>query len=211
MKKTVFMILALAGITASVVAQTVEDGIKFLYYEKNKSAKETLQKVVDKKPKDALAIYWLGQAFIADKDVKGAKALYEKALADGVNDPYIWIGSAQVQLLEGGDINSAKQKFEQAITATKGKRGAENADILNAIGRANATGGSKIGDPNYAIEVLKRAQQIDKKNPDIDINLGINYLKLGSEKGGDAVEALTGCYRSRSKICKSLCHDRKRV
>jgi hypothetical protein len=47
-----------------------------------------------------------------------------------------------VEILEKGDMNSVKQKFEQAITATtetKGKnKGKPSADILNAIGRANA-------------------------------------------------------------------------
>lgn len=189
MKKTVFMILTLVFATAFAMAQSVEDGIRLLYYEKNKSAKETLQKVVTNKPKDGYSIYWLGQALIASEDYAGAKTLYQNALTSGVNDPWIWIGTGHVELLQGGDINAAKQRFEQAITSTKGKRGAENANILNAIGRANADGGNKVGDPNYAIEKLKRAQQIDTKNPDIDINLGINYLKLGSEHGGEAVEA----------------------
>ncbi len=203
MKKNVFIILAFLFSTAFVRAQSVEDGIKFLYYEKNKSAKETLQKVVSSKPKDAYAIYWLGQAMLADDDIGGAKALYQKALNDGINDPWIWVGTGHVQLLEGGDINSAKQKFEQAITSSKGKK-AENPDILNAIGRANASGSSKIGDPTYAIEKLKRAAQIDTKNPDILINLGINYLKLGSEKGGEAVQAFTDAITRDPKNAKAF-------
>ena len=189
MKKTTLTILAVAMATSFALAQTVEEGIKFLYYERVKSAKQTLEKVVASKPKDAYSIYWLGQAYLADKDVAAAKALYQKALTDGVNDPWIWIGSGHVELLENGDINSAKQKFEQAITATKGKKGIENADILNAIGRANADGSSTQGDPAYGIEKLKRAQEINKTNPDISIQLGICYLKQGTDKGGEAVEA----------------------
>ncbi|RFM29621.1 tetratricopeptide repeat protein [Deminuibacter soli] len=193
MKKTALTLLALAFTSAIAFAQSVDDGIKFLYYEKNKSAKEVLQKLVNDKPKDAYAIYWLGQAFIQDKDYNAAKALYQKALTDGVNDPWIWVGSGEVELLTGGDINSAKQKFEQAITATtatKGKtKGQPDPAILNAIGRANAAGSGKQGDPAYGIEKLKKAAELDPKNPDIFINMGILYLKQGGEKGGDAVEA----------------------
>ncbi len=190
MKKTVLSVLAIV-ITASVtMAQTVEDGIKFLYYERNKSAVETLQKVVASKPNDAYSIYWLGQAYLNYDKINDAKTLYQKALQNGVNDPLIWVGSAHADIVSGGDINAAKQKFEQAITATKGKKGVENADILNAVGRANAASGSKYGDPLYAIAKLKRAAEIDTKNPEIDVNLAINYLKLGSEHGGEAVEAL---------------------
>ncbi len=191
MKKTVLSIACIVLATAFTMAQSVDDGIKFLYYGKDKSAKDALQKVVDKNPKDGRAIYWLGQSLLANgnQDVAGAKTLYQNALNSGVNDPYILVGMGELDLIEKNDVNAAKQKFEQAITMSKNKKGQDNADVLNAIGRANAYGGNKIGDPAYAVDVLKRAAQIDPKNPDIDVNLGINYLKMGSDKGGEAVTA----------------------
>ncbi len=205
MKKVVFTLLTLAFAGSVSYAQSLDDGIKFLYYERNTSARETLEKVVASNPKDAQDIYWLGQALLADNDVAGAKALYQKALTDGVNDPWIWVGSGEIELLQNGDINSAKQKFEQAITATttKGRKGHEDADILNAIGRANAAGSGKQGDPAYGVDVLKRAQLIDTKNPDIDINLGICYLKMGSDRGGDAVQAFTDATVRDPKYAKA--------
>ncbi len=199
MKKSALTILSLMFAIFSF-SQTVDDGIKFLYYGKTKSAIQALEKVVASNPKDAKSIYWLGQAYLQDYEISGknnsvefgkAKSLFQQALQGGVNDPWIYVGSANVTLLENGDINQAKQQFEQAITASKGKKGAENADILNAIGRANAMGDSKQGDPQYGVDVLKRAAAIDTKNPDIDISLGINYLKMGSDHGGDAVQAFT--------------------
>lgn len=193
MKKTALTFLSIGFATVTAFSQKVEDGIKYLYYEKTKSALETLQKVVNDKPKDAYSIYWLGQAMIANEDVNGAKTLYQQKLNEGVNDPWLWVGMGNAELLSGGDVNAAKQKFEQAITSTtgtKGKtKGIPNADILNAIGKANADGSSKQGDPQYGIEKLKQAMDIDKTNPEIPVNLGINYLKLGSDKGGEAVEA----------------------
>ena len=44
--------------------------------------------------------------------------------------------------------------------------------------------------PGYAIEKLKRAAELDPVSPEIDLNLGVAYLKMGSDKGGEAVEAL---------------------
>lgn len=195
MKKTILTLLAFVMAASFAFSQSVDDGIKFIYYQRYKSAKETLEKVVASNPKDARSIYWLGQAYLGADDVAGAKALYQKALNDGVNDPWIWVGMGHVQILENNDVNSAKQKFEQAITATKGKKGAENPDILNAIGRAMADGNSQQGDPQYGIDKLTRAAQLNTTNPDIDINLGVCYLKLGSEKGGPAVEAFTDATR----------------
>ncbi len=187
--KTLVTLLAFVAFSFNGIAQSLDEGIKFLYYEKNKSAKEVFQKLVDKNSKDANAIYWLGQAMLAEDNIKDAKALYQKALTEGNNNPWIWVGMGHVEILENGDLNSAKQKFEQAITATKNRKGNEDPSILNAIGRANADGSSKQGDPLYGIEKLKRSIELDSKNPDAFINLGINYLKLGTEHGGEAVEA----------------------
>jgi len=191
MKKSFLLIACIVFATAYTMAQSVDEGIKFLYYGKDKSAKDVLQKVVDKNPKDGRAVYWLGQALLSygNDDIAGAKTLYQNALNSGVNDPYILVGMGEIEMIEGGDANAAKQRFEQAITMSKNKKGQENPDILNAIGRANAYGGNKIGDPAYAVEKLKRAAELDPKNPDIAINLGVNYLKMGSDKGGEAVTA----------------------
>lgn len=199
MKKTTLTLFSVVLATAITVAQSLDEGIKFLYYQRNKSAVETLEKVVASNSKDAKSIYWLGQAYINSGDLAKAKALYQKALTDGVNDPYIWIGSGHVELLENGDKQAARQKFEQAITAatpTKGKnKGNPDTDILNAVGRANADGSSQQGDPLYGIEKLKQAQTLNTTDPSIDINLGISYLKLGSDKGGEAVEAFMDATR----------------
>ncbi len=195
MKKTAFTFLAVAFASSFAFSQTVDEGIKDIYYGKTKSAIQALEKVVAGKPKDAYSIYWLGQAYLRDYEAGNkdqlakAAVTYQNALQAGVNDPWIWVGSGNVIIMQNGDINKAKQNFEQAITSTKGKKGAESADILNAVGRANAMGDSKQGDAQYGIDKLKRAAELDLKNPDIDINLGICYLKLGSDHGGEAVLA----------------------
>jgi predicted Zn-dependent protease len=193
MKKTILSFLTFLSMYSIVSAQTVDDGKKFLYYEKITSAKQVFQKLIAANPKDPQAVYWMGQAYIMNGQLDSAKTLYQNTLTAGVNDPLLWVGSGQVDILQGGDINAAKQKFEQAITATtatKGKnKGQPDPNILNAIGRAMASGSSQQGDPNYGIDKLKQAAQIDPKNPDIFINLGLCYLKLGSDHGGEAVEA----------------------
>lgn len=199
MKKTVLLLWA--GLAAAqVLTAQLAEGIKFLNYEKNKSAKTALQKAYDANPKDGQNIYWLGQAMLAGdgfvstpQDLADAKALYQKGLQELGSDPWLLVGMGHIEILEGGDLNAAKQKFEQAITATtetKGKnKGNANPGILNAIGRANADGSSKLGDPIYGIEKLKKAGAIDLTNPDIFVNMGINYQKLGGENGGEAVKA----------------------
>ncbi|MFN9998466.1 MAG: tetratricopeptide repeat protein, partial [bacterium] len=199
MKKSLMFLPVFVLLQVTLLAQYAE-GIRLLNYEKNKSAREAFQKIVDASPQDPQAIYWLGQALLAtdggepSKDqIAAAKALYQKGLETIGSDPWLVTGMGHIELLERGDINSVKQKFEQAITAsteTKGKnKGKANPAILNAIGRANAKVASGIGDNLYAIEKLNQAGQIDLTNPDIYINKGINYLKMGGENGGEAVKA----------------------
>jgi Tfp pilus assembly protein PilF len=199
MKKTVSLMLTAMLAVQFLMAQ-VPAGIKFLNYEKNKSAKEAFQKAYDANPKDAQAIYWLGQSMLTNENgevskeqIASAKALYQKALGEVGSDPWLLVGMGHVEILEKGDMNSVKQKFEQAITATtetKGKnKGKPSADILNAIGRANAFVPLGSGDHAYAIDKLKQAAAIDPTNPDIMVNMGINYLKMGGENGGEAVKA----------------------
>ncbi len=192
MKKIILSFLTSLSVYTIVSAQSIDDGKKFLYYERFTSAKQLFQKLVASNPKDAQAVYWLGQTYIFNSQLDSAKIIYQNALNAGVNDPWLWIGSAHVDVLQSGDINAAKQKFEQAITATtstKGKNKGPNPDILDAIGRAMASGSSQKGDPTYGIDKLKQAAAIDPKNPDIFVNLGLCYLKLGGDHGGDAFEA----------------------
>lgn len=192
MKKLFLSFFSVLCIGAFIKAQNVNDGIKFINYQRYTSAKQTLQKAVAANPKDASAIYWLGQAYIGNKQLDSAKLTYQNALTAGVNDPWIWIGSGEVEILQGGDVNAAKQKFEQAITATtktKGRDKGPNPDILDAVGRAMAAGSSTQGDPNYGIDKLKQAAAIDQKNPDIYINMGLCYRKLGGDQGGQAFTA----------------------
>ncbi len=201
MKRTISVIAAVIFTVSITTAQTVADAIKALDYGKNKTAKEQLQKIVAANDKDASAIYWLGQSMIVVDDVAGAKAVYQKALSAGVNEPLIWIGMAHIDLLEGADWNAASQKFEQAITfstETKGKnKGKPSVVVLNAIGRANTighsvtNGGSKFGNPEYAIEKLKQAATIDLTNTECFIYMGLCYRKLGGEFGGEAQKAYT--------------------
>jgi predicted Zn-dependent protease len=199
MKKTVALMFAALFAVQGLIAQIAE-GIKLLNYDKYKSAKELFQKLYDANSKDPQNIYWLGQAHLAGngievtkQDIAAAKAIYQKGLQEIGSDPLVIVGMGHVEIREGGDINAAKQKFEQAITATtetKGKnKGRPNSAILNAIGRANADGGTKMGDPVYAIDKLKQAGSIDLLNPEIFINLGINVQKTGGENGGEAVKA----------------------
>jgi tetratricopeptide (TPR) repeat protein len=162
-----------------LVAQSVDDGKKFLYYERFKSAKETFEKVLQKEPNNVDAIYWLGQTLLNMKDTAGAKDLYQKSLASNNNAPMLLVGNGEIMLMEGKK-DEARQQFETAINMTKGK----DVDVLNAIGLANVD--AKQGDATYAIEKLKQATETRRfKNANTYLIMGKAYRKLID--GGNAV------------------------
>jgi Tfp pilus assembly protein PilF len=74
-------------------AQSVEQGRKFFYYERYKSARDNFEKALAANPNNIDATYWLGQTMLEQKDTVAAKALYQKALQQNGNAPLIgWHG-----------------------------------------------------------------------------------------------------------------------
>lgn len=183
MKKISLSLVAIVMGISLAFAQSVEQGRKSFYYERYKSAREAFEKVLASNPNDINAVYWLGQTLIEQKDSVSAKALYQKALSSNGNAPLLLAGMGHIELLEG-KTNDARQRFETAISLTKGR----DIQVLNAIGRANAL--AKAGDANYAIEKLTLATQVKGFNdPNTYLILGDAYRK--NIDGGGAVTAYT--------------------
>ncbi len=178
------MILVAAIFAGKSIAQTIEDGKKFLYYERFKSAKDVFQKLYAANPTDETAAYYLGQAMIGLEDIAGAKALYQQKLSATPNSPLVLAGMGSVELLEG-KTTDARSRFETAINLS----GAKRIDVLNAVGSPNSDPEAKNGDANYAVEKLKLATTFKGfKDPEVLANLGDAYRKI-QDKGGDAIQA----------------------
>ncbi len=198
---------ALTGLNAQVPVSPLNEGLKLMRYEKNKSALAFFKDAYDKNAKDPETIFWYGQAILAQNGsgapekafVQSTKDLYKKAADELGSNAWILVGTAHVQLLEAGvsaDLNAIKQTLEVAITTTlntKGKfKGKPSQEIVNAIGYIHSEVPSNVGDHQYAIDKIKEtisAYEGTPVLPSLYVNLGINYLKLGGENGGEAVTA----------------------
>ncbi len=184
-------------------SQKLEDAINYIYYERYTSAKQILQQIVASNSNDANAQYWLGQVFLSEDNIPAARDIYQKALTATANSPLILVGMGHVELLEG-KANDARQRFETALNLTKGKKQNKygSPDVLKAIGRANADGDSKIGDPTYGIEKLTQAAEVIPTDPDVYVNMGILYLKRGD--GGQAVSNFRQAQSANAKYAKAI-------
>ena len=185
MKKLKFTLILLSSLmTVGLVnAQGIEEGKRFLYYEKFISAKNVFQGLLGANPANEEAAYWLGQTLLApdeDKDLAGARAVYAKALAANPNSALLNAGMGHVELLEG-KTQEARNHFETAISLSKGK----SIEVLDAVGFANGDFDSKLGDGAYAVEKLQQATSIKGfKDARILTDLGDAYRKVGD--GGSA-------------------------
>jgi tetratricopeptide (TPR) repeat protein len=178
------LLTALAFLSSTASAQTLEEGRKFLYYERFQSAQNTFEKVLNANPNNIDAVYWLGQTMIHRRDTRdtaGAKALYSKMLAANGNAPLLLVGMGHVELLYGNKTDS-KQRFETAISLTKEK----DINVLNAVAYANVD--AKAGDPDYAIQKLTTATLIKRfADPTTYVLMGDAYRR--KLDGGSAVQS----------------------
>lgn len=181
-KLRISLLLAFTCTGSTLMAQTLEQGKQFLYYERYESAQAAFEKTLNANPNNIEAVYWLGQTMIHRRDTRdtaGAKALYQKMLVTNGNAPLLLAGMGHVELLYGNKTDS-RQRFETAISLTKEK----DINVLNAVAYANID--AKGGDLNYAIQKLVTATQIKRFNdPQTYILLGDAYRR--QLDGGNAV------------------------
>lgn len=163
------------------MAQSVDQGRKFLYYQRYKSASEVFDKILAANPNDIEAIYWKGQMLFDTKDSAAACDLYSKALQTNGNAPMLLVGMGGCEL-RMGKLQDARQRFETAISLTKGK----DIPVLNAIADNNID--APQGDAQYAIQKLSEATTVKHFNDaDTYLLMGDAYRKLID--GGNAVTA----------------------
>jgi tetratricopeptide (TPR) repeat protein len=186
MKNKMRFSLLVAGVAILcnvAMGQSVDQGKKFLYYQRYKSAKDVFDKILASNPNNIDAVYYDGQALLGLKDSAAAEDLYSKALQSNGNAPLLLVGMGNIELRKG-KTQDARQRFETAISLTKGK----DVNVLNAV--ADANNDAKAGDPNYAIQKLTQATQTKNfKNPETYVQMGDAYRKLID--GGNAVQAYT--------------------
>ena len=128
MKITITVLVAGLLGTSPVMAQSIPEGVNHLYAERNKSAKETFDKLVATNPNNLEAVYWLGQTYIAMEDVKSARDLYSKTLQANGNAPLILVGMGHVNLIDGKK-DEGRQKIQGCASGKEEKEIGERAGI----------------------------------------------------------------------------------
>jgi len=198
--KVAVFFLATLLISNFASAQSIEDGKKFFYYEKYKSAQDVFEKLVIANPNNTDAVYWLALTLITPdefRDLPRAKELIRKTLEANSNNALLLVGMGHIELHEG-KIQDAHQRFETAISLSQGK----SIPVLNAIGLANGNYDSKNGDAAYAIEKLKLATTLKGfRDPETYCLLGDAYRKFID--GGNSISSYQSALAINPKYARA--------
>lgn len=164
------MLAALLLFTVQAVfAQSINDAQKDLYYQKYKTAKQTLEQIVSSKP-DANAYYYLGLADMGLDDNDAAKADFQKGLQVDPNSALNYVGMGRIAIVNK-DFTNAKQAFQKAWDVSKGR----DFDVVRAILQATASS-PKVA--QYALDLVEQFKD-DRKNRRYEMTAA-DYTALGN-------------------------------
>ena len=179
MKKISLFISFLSGAFA-LHAQTLDQGVQQIYYQRYHSAEKTLNQLVKQDPNNSTAWYYLEKNYLLENKLDKAKESIQSAPENIKTDPWYKVAYGNI-LLKEGKKDEAANYFNEALKQTKQK----DADILAAVAYAHVN--SESGDVNYAIDLLNKAIKRDKKNASLYVLKGDAYIKLAN--GSEAFKA----------------------
>ena len=183
-KVKVLSIALLASVTISH-GQDINQVKKVIDAEQFEAAKTMLKSIINAKPTDGAASFYLGNVYMLQNNIDSATIYYKKGLEakDGANLNYIGLGLID---LDKGNETAAEGSF---ALATKDIRKKDTQEYLY-IGRAY-TYSIK---PNYkkAIEVLNKAKAINPQDAQINLALGNAYF--GDKDQNEAYSAYRNAY-----------------
>ncbi|HEX6431298.1 MAG TPA: hypothetical protein VF008_26590 [Niastella sp.] len=190
------LLLLLNGVVSLVaLAQPIPDAKKYMYYERYKSAGEVLQNIVKTDPTNGEAWYLLSKAYLMSDDPAPLQLTLSQSPATVKGEPFYQVAYGSF-LLSKGNRDSARYYFDQALDKTREK----NADILSAVAEAHII--AKTGDANYAVQLLDKAIDRDKKNPALYNLLGDANRKLGN--GSEAYKTYTAALEKDNRNAAAL-------
>jgi tetratricopeptide (TPR) repeat protein len=169
MKKfKLFIVLILASISA-LHAQTIKDGVTLLENENYGAAMTTFNQIAAKDPKNAEAIYYIGETFYKTEQYDKAKAKFDEGFLLNNKSYQNQIGSGKI-FLDKGNIKEAEKAFSLALRITKSKDPKAYALIGTTYMESLKPSAEK------AVENLTKARDLETKNPKWFVLLGDAFL-----------------------------------
>lgn len=178
-------------------AQTIEDGKKFMYYERWQSAAKTFESIIQREPVNMEARYWMIRLLLEQNKPDEAKQALQAAQQNVITKehPLLKVARGNLLLRENNPVEATKQ-FEEALKDTRER----DPEVLTAVVHAYLD--ARMTNYPYLLELLEKAQKRDKHNPAIYTLEGDIYRRMND--GGKAVQAYSAALQKQSNYAKAL-------
>lgn len=171
--KRIFLILSAIAMQMQIMAQSpIKEGIRMMDALQYDQAIGFFNQQISTNQKDADLHFYLGEAYRIMGDADKAKIEFQNGLNKVAGNPLCTVGMGKLKLADS-NVTEAIALFDQALLTTKNK----DADVLLQVGMALTSGNGQ--DLAKAEQYVKRAADLDKKNPEVFIALGDVYLEKG--------------------------------
>jgi len=193
------LLLGIAFIGIQTFSQLNTNGFKLMEYQRYQSAIDVFSANYQNNPQDSINAYWLGQAFIKNKNIDSAIVLYQKLSSN--NNSYIYkLGLAQALALKSNKTKATNLINGLGIFLDQ----IQSAHV--AVATANAYTG--LGLVKVAEKYYLKAISLDNTDMKNYIILCNNYLKIGDgnnafkliEKALKADSNYAATYYTKAKI-----------
>lgn len=191
-----FKIFSIAFLTATAVgqAQDVEQAKKAVDAEQFEKAKAMLKSIVQSKPENGKAAFFLGNIYLKQNIEDSAKIFFQKGLSASEGGKFNNIGLGQIDL-ENGDKAAAQAKFDAVMKDMKKKDTEEYVLIAQAY--------MNTSKPDYkaALELLNKAKLVNPN--DANIKLGLGHAFYGEKNQNDAYAAYRDAYAADNSLIRA--------
>ncbi|NHM08083.1 tetratricopeptide repeat protein [Flavobacterium sp. CYK-4] len=189
----IFSLLFLAA-TTFTQAQDLEQAKKAIDAEQYEKAKAMLKALIQAKPANGKATFYLGNVYLKQNIEDSAKIFYQKGLTTTESPKWNYIGLGQIDL-DNGNTTAAQANFDQALKDIKKK------DIEEYIHIAKAYMNSDK--PNYktALTYLDKAKAINPTDANLQMALGDAYY--GDKNQNESYAAYRNAFQTDSSLLRA--------
>ncbi|AOW08308.1 tetratricopeptide repeat protein [Flavobacterium gilvum] len=194
MNKVKVLSIALLAVVSASQAQDLNQAKKAIDGEQFESAKKILKSIINAKPTNGTADFYLGNVYLLQNNSDSAKVFYQKGLAGSEGARLNNIGLGLIDL-DNGNTTGAEEKFALATKDLKKK----DIEELIYIGRAYTI--STKPDYKKALEYLNKAKLVNPE--DAQLNLAFGNAYFGDKNQNEAYSAYRKAYNTDNTLIRA--------
>ncbi|TRX42290.1 tetratricopeptide repeat protein [Flavobacterium restrictum] len=192
-KFKIFSIALLASVSVSH-AQDLNQAKKAIDAEQYEKAKSMLKSIIQAKPTNGAASFFLGKVYLIQSNVDSAKIYFQKGLTGSEGAKLNYIGLGQIDL-DNNNLAAAQANFALATKDAKKK----DVDVPNYIGRAYMN--TVKPDFKTAIAVVNRAVIDNPQDAQLLLTLGDAYY--GDNKQNEAYVSYRNAFQADNTLLRA--------